>query len=210
MLPQRPLLTPQSPLDCQNPAAPLLGHTLLFHSNPGATHMPGAFRCCLASLWAGRSCSRGEEAGTAVEGVSQGPGLAPSAPATRWPVGLGQGTEVGVPTVSPIFSAISAPAGMGTEQAGHGYGGGHLNRPESSPTACVNLAHPTLQLAFRSSRHMLPSVSTIQHPSGLHCPCPGPPPSPAPGPLSNPPPEPQSELVQPLAQRSPQPPALEM
>lgn len=139
-----------------------------------------------------------------MEGLSPGPGLAPPAPATRWPVRLGQGTKVGVPAFCPIFSAISAPTGMGTEQAGHGYGGGHLNRPESpSPTACVNLAHPTLQLAFRSSRHTLPSVPTTQHPSGLRCPCPGPPPPLAPGPLTNPCPQPQSELVQPLAQRSP-------
>lgn len=84
-----------------------------------------------------------------MKGVSQGPGLAPPAPATRWPVGLGQGTKVGVPAVCPIFSAISAPTGMGTEQAGHGYGGGHLNRPESPHHCLCQLGPPHPAAGFQ-------------------------------------------------------------
>lgn len=47
------LLTTRSPFHCQNPPAPLLGHTLLCSSlGAGQSLTSGAFRCCLASFWA--------------------------------------------------------------------------------------------------------------------------------------------------------------
>lgn len=173
------LLTTRSPFHCQNPPAPLLGHTLLCSSlGAGQSLTSGAFRCCLASFWA--------------EGLWWGSGDGPRGVSQMLPDGSLLKNRVG--TFTPSHSLASL-AGTGDRtpcphhllplpsrlQSGWELGRLATGAEEAiwraqSPHTLVSysvsslppIAHPSLWLALRSSTHTLPSLPTRQHPSGLH------------------------------------------
>lgn len=106
------LLTTQSPLHCQNPPAPLLGHTLLCSSlGAGQSHQEPSGAASPAS--GQRSCGGG--VGMAPrgvcqmppDGVSSRPELAPSHPVTPWPVWLGLRIKLLVPTICSLCHLCS-------------------------------------------------------------------------------------------------------